>query len=38
MLRNLIPVENNPTKKLKIQMANLEEVSTMIKQDWIDMK
>lgn len=31
LLRNLLPIDNNPNRKLKIQMANLEEVSAMIK-------
>jgi hypothetical protein len=37
LLRNLISVQNDPSKKLKLQIANLEEISAIIKVDWLEM-
>lgn len=34
ILRHLLPSSDNPTKKLKLQMATIEEIATMIKEDW----
>jgi hypothetical protein len=33
-LRNLLPTYDNPNKKLKLEMATIEEIANMIKEDW----
>lgn len=37
-MRNLLPVGNNPAKKLKLEMASIDEVAKMIELDWKDME
>lgn len=38
VLRNLLPLENDADRKLKIQMAGVEEISAMIQEDWYAME
>lgn len=38
MLRNLLPEPSLPERKLALQLANIEGVSELIKQDWHNME
>jgi hypothetical protein len=38
ILRNLLPNQEDPNKKLKLQLANLEEIASIIRVDWKDME